>query len=96
MSGGLHKGDVGCDISSSCLTCPLPECRYDNPVAYQAFKRDQEDPKREKVLTLLKKGTSVKTISKETGLDEKVIRKRGTRAGIRMKKQKVGRKPKGR
>jgi AraC-like DNA-binding protein len=23
--------DTGCDVHSSCLTCPLPRCRYDEP-----------------------------------------------------------------
>ena len=25
--------DDGCDISESCLTCPLPRCRYEEPGA---------------------------------------------------------------
>ena len=35
--------DDGCEVSRSCLKCPLPQCRYDNPVGYQAFKRNQKD-----------------------------------------------------
>ena len=23
--------DAGCDLSPSCLECPLPQCKYDNP-----------------------------------------------------------------
>ncbi len=23
--------DVGCDVSASCLSCPLPKCKYDDP-----------------------------------------------------------------
>ena len=26
--------DDGCEVSTSCLSCPLPECKHDNPGAY--------------------------------------------------------------
>ena len=25
----------GCDVSPRCLNCPLPQCRFDDPAAYQ-------------------------------------------------------------
>ncbi len=31
----------GCEVSLKCVNCPLPECRYDNPIAFQAWKRAQ-------------------------------------------------------
>ena len=37
--------DDGCDISPSCLRCPLPKCRYDDPGWFRRevkAKRDQE------------------------------------------------------
>lgn len=27
----VHYRDNGCEISPSCLRCPLPQCRYDDP-----------------------------------------------------------------
>ena len=27
----FHYRDEGCEISSSCLHCPLPQCKYDDP-----------------------------------------------------------------
>jgi hypothetical protein len=27
----LHYTDTGCDLYPSCLRCPLPRCRYDEP-----------------------------------------------------------------
>lgn len=27
----VHYKDTGCDIHPTCLTCPLPKCRYDLP-----------------------------------------------------------------
>ncbi len=35
----MHFKDTGCEVSVSCLTCPLPQCKYDDPVWYQAIKR---------------------------------------------------------
>ena len=26
-----HYEDTGCEVSSSCLDCPLPQCKYDDP-----------------------------------------------------------------
>ena len=34
--------DDGCDVSRSCLKCPLPQCKYDDPAGYQAFKQNQK------------------------------------------------------
>ena len=34
--------DDGCDVSRSCLKCPLPKCKYDDPAGYQTFKRKQK------------------------------------------------------
>lgn len=36
-----HYNDTGCSVSSSCFTCPLPECRYDNPTSYNNWMRRQ-------------------------------------------------------
>ena len=35
--------DEGCDISPSCLTCPLPQCKYDDPIWYQQYRRLAKD-----------------------------------------------------
>ena len=35
--------DIGCDLHSSCLTCPFPQCRYDDPGWLQREERDQRD-----------------------------------------------------
>lgn len=36
-------GDAGCDLHSSCLMCPLPQCRYDDPGWIQREERQQRD-----------------------------------------------------
>lgn len=35
--------DTGCEVSSSCLTCPLPRCKFDDPVWYQQYRRSGRD-----------------------------------------------------
>jgi hypothetical protein len=38
-----HYADNGCEVSSSCLHCPLPKCKYDDPAWYQAYRRQARD-----------------------------------------------------
>ncbi len=38
-----HYEDTGCEVSPSCLTCPLPRCKYDDPVWYQKHRRMARD-----------------------------------------------------
>ena len=35
--------DDGCEVSRSCLKCPLPQCKYDDPNGYRIFKQKQKD-----------------------------------------------------
>ena len=35
--------DEGCKISPSCLTCPLPQCRYDDPISFQRERHLAKD-----------------------------------------------------
>ena len=35
--------DIGCEASPSCLECPLPQCKYDNPGWLQREKRSERD-----------------------------------------------------
>ena len=38
-----HYEDTGCEASDSCLDCPLPQCKYDDPVWYQRNRRLTND-----------------------------------------------------
>jgi len=38
-----HYVDTGCEASDSCLDCPLPKCRYDDPAWYQRNRRLARD-----------------------------------------------------
>ncbi|HEY5639074.1 MAG TPA: hypothetical protein VIW01_03410 [Dehalococcoidia bacterium] len=35
--------DNGCDVSPSCLTCPLPRCRYEEPGGLRALLNKTRD-----------------------------------------------------
>lgn len=39
----MHFSDTGCEVAGSCLDCPLPQCKFDDPVWYQAYKRQGRD-----------------------------------------------------
>ena len=46
-----HYEDTGCEVSPSCLNCPLPQCKYDDPVWFQQHRRTDRDLK---VLTTMR------------------------------------------
>ena len=38
-----HYEDSGCEVSRSCLRCPLSRCKYDDPVWFQRHRRMARD-----------------------------------------------------
>ncbi len=38
-----HYEDTGCEASDSCLNCPLPRCKHDDPVWYQRNRQLAKD-----------------------------------------------------
>lgn len=40
-----HYEDTGCEVSPSCLNCPLPQCKYDDPLWFQQYRRMARDLK---------------------------------------------------
>ena len=43
ISEFYHYEDTGCEASDSCLDCPLPFCKYDDPAWYQRNRRLARD-----------------------------------------------------
>ena len=41
----FHYEDTGCEVSPSCLNCPLPQCKYDDPGWFQRHRRIARDLK---------------------------------------------------
>lgn len=39
----MHYADTGCEVAMTCLACPLPQCKFDDPAWYQAYRRHGRD-----------------------------------------------------
>ena len=39
----MNYRDTGCEASSACLMCPLPQCKFDDPMWYQQLRRQGRD-----------------------------------------------------
>ena len=39
----FHYEDTGCEVSLSCLNCPLPQGKYDDPAWFQRYQRLSKD-----------------------------------------------------
>lgn len=65
------EADSGCDVSPSCLACPLPTCKYDDPVG---FHREQLKKRDEKVWDMRwSQGLSVPQIAQRLGVSPRTI-----------------------
>jgi hypothetical protein len=38
-----HYADTGCEVSGTCLACPLPQCKFDNLSWYRTYRREGRD-----------------------------------------------------
>ena len=63
--------DDGCEVSSSCLSCPLPWCKYDDPAAYHRGLREGRD--REVLQVQRNQGTTVPQLAQHFGLSQRTI-----------------------
>ena len=77
--------DNGCDLFDSCLNCPLPRCRYDDPGWIQKEKIEERDMK---IYRKRKEGSSIKILAKEYNLSTRTIH----RAMRRIEKYNLRRK----
>ena len=63
--------DEGCELSPSCLRCPLPQCKYDDPGWYQREQRRERDGR--VVEALWNGGLSVHEASLRFDLSQRTI-----------------------
>ena len=64
-------GDTGCDLYPSCLNCPLPRCRYEDPGGAAAMLRVGRNAS---ILRLAQsEGLSVDELSAAFGLSRRTI-----------------------
>jgi len=63
--------DDGCDVSRTCLRCPLPQCKYDNPGWLARVRRDTRD---QQVLAAHRCGNdSINDLARRFGLSIRTV-----------------------
>ena len=62
--------DEGCRYSPSCLDCPLPLCRHDDPGGEIRQVRARRD---RRVLQHLRRGASVLEVARQTGIGKRTL-----------------------
>ena len=63
--------DEGCDFHPSCLTCPLPRCRYDEPGGVRALLNSGRD--REILHLRRRQGLAVETLAQRYGVSRRTV-----------------------
>ena len=61
--------DRGCDLCASCLNCPLPQCRYDEP------RRQKGKELRNKEIVRLheQEGLSIRQLADRFGVSKRTV-----------------------
>lgn len=65
--------DTGCDVSSSCLRCPLAACKHDDPAAYLRWKNRA---KYDQVRQLKGQGLRNGVIASQLGIVRRTVQRR--------------------
>lgn len=63
--------DTGCEASPSCLTCPLPVCKYDVPGGVRQARRLQADA--ERIAVMEREGLMVAEAAERFGITERTM-----------------------
>ena len=62
--------DDGCEISPSCLSCPLPKCKYDDP---GWVTRARKAARAAKIRSLYAQGLSQKEVARRVGVSKRTV-----------------------
>ena len=63
--------DDGCNVAPSCLRCPLPQCKHDEPGWYQRERRAQRD--RSICRLRSREGLSVTQLADRFGVSKRTV-----------------------
>ncbi len=63
--------DDGCEIYPSCLRCPLPQCKYDDPGWLQREKRRERD--QNIVEAVRRDGASISEVASRFSISQRTI-----------------------
>ena len=61
----------GCEASGSCLECPLPQCKFDDPAGYRTIKQKQKDQERCKIIK--EEGLSIEQAANRFGVSPRTM-----------------------
>ena len=61
--------DDGCDLFPSCLNCPLPQCRYDEP----GRRQKRKELRNSEMLRLLGEGKGIKELAQRFGVSKRTV-----------------------
>jgi hypothetical protein len=70
--------DDGCEVSPSCLNCPLPRCKYDEPGWTDVENRQQRD---DEIFELRKKGVPVRDLARRFRVSTRTVHRVVQRGG---------------
>ncbi len=76
----MHYADTGCEASASCLKCPLPMCKFDDPAWYQAHKTRERDM--EVVAAFREEGLRVFEVADRLGISARTVSRALRRTGF--------------
>ena len=62
--------DTGCEVHSSCLTCPLVRCRYDEPGGARALLGQERD---RTILVMRREGRPISLIAQRFGVSRRTV-----------------------
>jgi hypothetical protein len=65
-----HYTDTGCDVHSSCLTCPLVRCRYDIPGGARRLLSAGRD---RSIAEMRHRGLGVEEIARRFGVSRRTV-----------------------
>jgi len=65
--------DEGCELAESCLSCPFPQCLYEQPRGKQRWLKKARD--REIVRLYNSKGKGVRELAQMFGVSERTIQR---------------------
>jgi hypothetical protein len=66
----IQYRDDGCEVSPSCLTCPLPVCRYEVRGGLAALQRGPRDAE---LMDAHRKGAGIETLCRQFGLSRRTV-----------------------
>ena len=67
-----HYRDEGCEFADSCLSCPFPQCLYDEPRGKKRWLRDLRNREIER---LYRDGWKIKELAVMLGLSRRTIQR---------------------